>query len=88
MVTYALFTRGIDDFEKLYKDKKLNGIYTTNLSYIPEEYRNNEWLHICDCSDELASIIYNIHNDLSISSFLHDKSGPALLLEKKFKGEL
>ena len=88
IVTYALFTRGIDDFEKLHKEKKLDGIYTTNLSYIPEEYRNCEWLHICDCSEELADIIYSIHNDLSISGILRDKSASIKLLERKFKGQL
>lgn len=34
---------------------------------------------------ELAQIIYNIHNDLSITSILTDKSRPVKLLEKKLK---
>ena len=85
ITTYALFTKGIEKFEEFYKAGLLNGLYTTNLSYIPEEYKNCEWLHICDCSKQLASIIYNIHNDLSISEILRDKSHPVKLLEKKFK---
>ena len=88
IVTYALFTRGIQEFDKLYESGKLDGVYTTNLSYIPQEYKNAKWLHICDCSNELANIIYNIHNDLSISDILRDKSAPVKLLEKKFNGEL
>ncbi|MGM9877202.1 MAG: ribose-phosphate diphosphokinase [Bacilli bacterium] len=86
IVTYSLFTRGIDRFEEYYKEGKLDGIYTSNLSYIPKEYQDREWLHICDCSYALADIIYNIHNDLSISSILRDKSAPIKLLEKKFNG--
>ena len=85
VVTYGLFTEGIEKFEEFYKAGLLNGLYTTNLSYIPEEYKNCEWLHICDCSKQLASIIYNIHNDLSISEILRDKSHPVKLLEKKFR---
>ena len=87
IVTYALFTKGIDEFRKLYKEEKLTGVYTSNLSYIPKEYLNEEWLHVCDCSEEISQIIYNIHNELSISSILRDRSASVLKLEKKFKGE-
>lgn len=84
-VTYALFTKGIDEFQKYYDEGKFDGLYTTNLSYIPEEYKKAKWLHICDCSKDVAEIIYNIHNDLSISEILRDKSYPVRLLEKKFE---
>ena len=87
VVTFALFTKGIEDFDKYYKNNMFDGIYTTNLTYIPESYKNKEWLHVCDCSQTLAQIIYNIHNDLSISNILRDKSEPIKLLEKKFEGE-
>ena len=84
VATYTLFTEGIEKFEEYYKNNKFEGIYTTNLSYIPEEYKLKEWLYVCDCSELLADIIYNIHNDLSISEILKDKSMPIKLLEKKF----
>ena len=84
VVTYALFTRGIDKFRKYYEEKKLDGIYTTNLSYIPDEYKQEKWLHVCDCSMFMSEIIYNIHNDISISGILGDKSLPIKLIEEKF----
>ena len=84
VTTYCLFTKGIDKFNELYKNGGLDGIYTTNLSYIPHEYEKNKWLHICDCSELMADIIYNIHNDLSISNILHDRSLPIKLIEEKF----
>ena len=83
-VTYALFANGIDKFDEYYEKGMFDGIYTTNLSYIPEEYQQKPWLHVCDCSKLLAEIIYNIHNDKSISGILRDKSYPVKLLEKKF----
>jgi ribose-phosphate pyrophosphokinase len=85
ITTYTLFTKGIEKFSKYYQEGKLDGIYTTNLSYIPEAYLNEPWLHVCDCSKLVADVIYNIHNDLSISQILSDKSTPIKLLEKKFK---
>jgi len=66
----------------------LDGVYTTNLSYIPDEYKKEPWLHVCDCSKQLAEIIFNIHNDKSISGILRDKSHPVRTLEMKFNGTL
>ena len=87
IVTYALFTKGIDKFEKYYEEGKISGIYTSNLSYIPKEYQEKPWLHVCDCSKELAQIIYDIHNDLSISTILRDRSEPIRLIDEKFKDQ-
>ncbi len=83
-VTFGLFTKGLDKFDKYFEEKKFSGVYTTNLSYIPEEYKTHKWLHICDCSKDVANLIYNIHNDLSISELLRDKTLPYKLLEEKF----
>lgn len=85
IVTYALFTKGVDKFDEYYEKGMLSGVYTTNLSYIPLEYKEREWLNICDCSNLVASVIYDIHNDNSISNTLKDKSGSIKLLEKKFQ---
>ena len=85
VVTYSLFTKGIDKFREYYDKKLFSGVYTTNLSYIPEEYKKEKWLHVCDCSKYIAQIIYNIHSDQSISSLLTDKSEPIRLIEEKFK---
>ena len=84
VVTFALFTKGIEKFNKYYEEKKIEGVYTTNLSYIPKEYQEEKWLHVCDCSEYLANIIYNIHNDISITELLRDRSLPMKLIEEKF----
>jgi ribose-phosphate pyrophosphokinase len=83
VVTYALFTKGIDKFEEYYKEKKFDGVYTTNLSYIPEEFKEKKWLHVCDCTEYLAKIIYHLYKDESISELLVDKSQAIKLLEDK-----
>lgn len=83
--TYALFTTGIENFKSYYENGMFDGVYTTNLSYIPEEYQQEEWLHVVDCSKYIAQIIYNLHKDQSISELLRDKSYPAKVLAKKFE---
>ena len=85
MVTFALFTKGIDKFQEYYEKGMFDGIYTTNLSYVPKEYLKAEWLHVCDCSKYVAQIIYALHNDISIHELLRDKSLPVKLLKRKFK---
>ncbi len=84
ITTFALFTNGIDKFNRYYSQGKFDGIYTTNLSYINETYKKQKWLNIVDCSQYLAKIIYNLHNGQSISELLRDKSYPSKILAKKF----
>ena len=85
VTTFSLFTKGIDKFNEYYQNKLFDGLYTTNLSYIPQEYKQYKWLHICDCSKLIAKMIYNIHNDLSTSPILKDKSYPVKLVEEKLE---
>ncbi len=87
ITTFALFTKGPEKFEQYYKDKKFSAVYTTNVSYIPKEYEKYKWLHICDCSKDIAKLIYNIHNNLSIHGLLRDKSLPSKLIEEKFNNK-
>ena len=84
MCTFALFTEGIDKFNKYYEEGKFDGIYTTNLSYIPEEYKKEKWLHAVDSSKQVAQVIRNLHNNESISPLLRDKSYIGKVLTKKF----
>ncbi len=88
IVTYALFTSGIKKFAEYYRDKKFSGIYTTNLSYIPNEFKECEWLHVCDCSKDIARIIYNIHEDLPLSDLLHGKTEPQQALRLKLSSSI
>lgn len=84
VATFSLFTKGIEKFKRYYEDGKLDGVYTTNLSYIPEKYRNEEWLHVCDCTEFLAKIIYDYNKGYSISPLLKDTGYPGKVLAKKF----
>lgn len=85
MCTFSLFTAGIDKFNEYYDKNMFDGIYTTNVSYIDPEYKKQPWLHVVDCSEYLAKIIYNLNNEESISTLLRDKSYPGKVLAKKFE---
>ncbi len=83
MVTFALFTQGIEEFRKYYEQGLFSRVFTTNLTYIPEEYKNEPWLTVCNCSEIFADLIYKIHNDEPISPILRKDGECIKLLEKK-----
>ncbi len=68
--TFAFFTEGVEKFDRLYEEGKLTRLYTTNLSYIPEEYLTRPWLVCADLSKFIAKIANTLNNDESISPLL------------------
>ena len=68
--TYALFTQGYEMFDDAYLNGYITKIYTTNLSYIPEEIKNKEWIDVVDLSEYTASIIDTLNKDESITELM------------------
>lgn len=82
ITTFSLFTEGIELFEKAHKAQIFDKLYTTNLFYIPDEYKQ-DWLKVIDCSKRVAEIIDAIHNGKSLTNIVHNKEEVFKLLEKK-----
>ena len=83
IATFALFTEGIDNFKKAYKKHYFDKLYTTNLTYIPDEYKEVEWLKIVNCSKSIAKVIYALHNGDSIKKIINDQEKMFKKIEKK-----
>jgi len=66
IATFSLFTEGTDNFVKAYEEGLFHKIYSTNLTYVPEEIKDKEWYQEVDCSKYLAKIIntFNKHGDI------------------------
>lgn len=77
MVTFALFTKGIDDFNKAYEEGLFDKIYATNLTYVPDEYKKMAWYKSVDCSEKVANIINNLNEGKSVREFLNGKEETA-----------
>ena len=89
IATFSLFTEGIEGFKKAYEDKKFDKLYTTNLTYIPEEYtkdKNNKWLKVVDCSKRIAEIIDCLHKGKSLKKIVNGNDKIIELLQEKQKG--
>lgn len=81
--TFAFFTEGVAKFDKLYKEGKLTKIYSTNLSYIPDEIKKKPWFEEVDLSKFIGKIINTLSHDASISPLLDAKNKIRMLLEEK-----
>lgn len=65
--TFTLFTMGSAIFDNAYNMGWIDKIYTSNLSYIPENIQEKPWLEIVDCSLYAARIIDTLNKDESIT---------------------
>ena len=74
MSAYSLFTKGIEVFDKAYKEGLFTKLYTTNLSYVPKEALEKPWIYQADCSDYVAKIIYTFYMGKSVSPILEYRS--------------
>lgn len=73
--TYAIFTNGLDKFDKAYNDGIIDGVFGTNLTYRTPELLSREWFHEVDVSKYIAYFIEAINHDVSISKIIdpHEK---------------
>lgn len=71
--TFALFTEGIDKFKTAYENNWFDALYTTNLSYIPEDYTSLEWFNVADLSEMVAKVIDKLDKKESVSEFFEQK---------------
>ena len=80
--TYAIFTAGLDKFDKAVKDGILDGVFGTNLTYRTTELLKREWFHEVDCSKYVAYYIAALNHNISISQLIDSHSKIRALLEK------
>lgn len=83
IATFSLFTEGIESFDKAYENNCFDKLYTTNLSYIPNEYKEKEWLHTVNCSENIAEIINTLHEGDSLKKLLNGKEKILTLRKEK-----
>ncbi len=68
--TFGLFTKGYEKFDEAYKNKFIDGVFTTNCIYQDPELLTKEWYISVDVTEYVARIIESINHDSSISQYL------------------
>ncbi len=84
--TYALFTEGLEKFQKAYDEGLFTAVLSTNLTYSYKEMLEKPWFIQADMSKFMAYIISACDQNLSLSPLLdpHDKIQE--LIEKHNEG--
>ncbi len=70
IVTFGLFTNGMEKFDKAYENGTIYRLVTTNLTYMPAEFTNREYFIQCDMSKFISYIIDTMNHDESLSELL------------------
>ncbi|GAU76069.1 ribose-phosphate pyrophosphokinase [Fusibacter sp. 3D3] len=83
--TFALFTEGLDKFNKFYEEGYIDKVYTTNLSYIPESVKTAPWFEQVDMSEYISKVINRLNYDMSISDIMDATKGIRELIKFKNK---
>ncbi|MEK6264903.1 MAG: ribose-phosphate pyrophosphokinase [Clostridium sp.] len=81
--TFALFTEGIEKFNRFYEEGLIEKIYSTNLTYLPKEVKEAKWFREVDLSQFIANIIDNLNHDKSIAPLLDVTSRIKNLLKER-----
>ncbi len=73
--TYALFTHGLEKFDKAYEEGILDAVFGTNLTYRMPELLQRPWFHEVDVTKYTAYFVAAINHNISISSVIdpHEK---------------
>ncbi|MFA5658000.1 MAG: ribose-phosphate pyrophosphokinase [Oscillospiraceae bacterium] len=83
--TYAIFTNGLDVFDKAYSDGVIDGVFGTNLTFQMKELKTREWFHTVDLSKYIAYFIAALNHDLSISNIIDPHAKIQQLFKEKLK---
>ncbi len=69
-VTFGLFTSGLKDFDKFYKEGLIDKLFTTNLTYRSPELLEKPYYVEVNMGKYIALLIDSLNHNLSISEFL------------------
>ena len=82
IVTFALFTEGVEKFEEAYKNGIIDRVYASNVSYVPDYIKEMEWFRSVDCSEKIASIISELNYGNSIGELISGRVETAVKIKK------
>ncbi len=87
-ITYALFTDGLDAFNKAHREGIITRVFSTNLTYRTPELKAAPWFREADLSKYIAYVIATLNHDRSVSALLDPAARVAALLRRKRETEV
>jgi ribose-phosphate pyrophosphokinase len=68
--TFAFFTEGLEKFNKAYEEGVIKKIYSTNLTFIPQNLEDAEWFEHADMSEFVSRVINRLNHGRSIAKYM------------------
>ena len=87
IATFSLFTEGTDKFNEAYTNGLFHKIYSTNLTYVPDEIKKTDWFQEVDCSKYLAKIINTFNKEEDTNELWNGKKKIINKIKKKKESE-
>ncbi len=81
--TFALFTEGLNKFDKYYDEGLIDKVFATNLTYVPSEALEREWYSGIDLSRFTTKVIDYLNYDKSLSRLMDATHGINKLLKER-----
>ena len=85
--TFGMFTKGLDEFDKAYKNGTFTKLITTNLVYQMPQILSRDYYISCDMRKFLALIIDTLNHDGSLSTLLDPVDRIQRVLARHAAGE-
>ena len=82
IVTFALFTEGVDKFNDYFVRGIIDRVYASNVSYVPQYIKNMEWFKSVDCSYKIANLINELNYGNSIGDLIDGRTETAVKIKK------
>ena len=82
IVTFALFTEGVEKFNEYYDKGIITRVYASNVSYVPEEIKKMPWFESVDCSQKIANLISELNYGKSVGELISGRTETAVKIKK------
>lgn len=69
-VSFTFFTNGIEKMNEYYKKGYISKLFSTNLTYVPPKFKEQEWFEEVDMSKLISLLIDTVNYDDSVSPLL------------------
>lgn len=69
-VSFTFFTNGIEKMDEYYENGYITKLFSTNLTYVPQKFKDADWFEEVDMSKLISLLIDTVNYDDSVSPIL------------------
>ncbi|KXS49992.1 ribose-phosphate pyrophosphokinase [Halanaerobium congolense] len=69
-VSFTFFTNGIEKMDEYYEKGYIKKLFSTNLTYVPQKFKDSDWFEEVDMSKLISLLIDTVNYDDSVSPIL------------------